>query len=218
MKKVMTLVLAIALVLSLSVSALAFDGEADIALYVGNSTTWVTAASDPVKVNADGEYTLKLEGLAIDESAVTVVYIKDTAVEAQEATSSNLPADISILTKELKINGSVVELDEGYPTVLTDTGALDICWYNIWATSYFSTLGMKEIKEIEVTFEVVSSGASSETETSSVADTSEQTSQTTENNESSDNAADQTPAETGITLVLLPMAAALAAVVFTKRK
>ena len=113
MKKIIAIFAALVLCVSLAVSVSAFEGSADIALYAGNSANWTTASSDPVTVNADGEYTLKLEGLSITPDTATVIYIKDSAVEAGEKEKSDLSADITILTKSLKINGKEIALTEG---------------------------------------------------------------------------------------------------------
>lgn len=126
MKKVIAIFAAVVLCVSMAVSVSAFEGSADIAMYAQNQADWSTAASDPVTVNADGEYTLKLEGLSIAPDTLTVIYIKDTAVVAEEKTKSDLASDIQILTKSLKINGNEIALTEGYPTTLTDAGVFDI--------------------------------------------------------------------------------------------
>lgn len=226
MKKVIAILAAFILCVSMAVSVSAFEGSADIAMYAQNNADWSVVASDPVTVNADGEYTLKLEGLSIAPDTLTVIYIKDTAVVAEETTKSNLPADITILTKSLKINGNEIALTEGYPTTLTDAGALDICWYNIWATSYFSTEGMDTITDVEVTFEVVSAAATSEP-----AETAETEAPAEEAPADAPDAADDTaeaapapadeasePADTGIVLALAPMAIAACAVIISKKR
>lgn len=222
MKKIFAVLAAVVLVASMTVSAFAFDGSAEISLYAGNSADWQTASSDPVTVNADGEYTLKLSGISIDPSTLTVVYIKDTAVEAdgEGHPSSDLPKDIQILTKSLKINGSEIALTEGYPTGLTDAGAFDVCWYNIWATSYFSTEGMETITDIEVTFEVVADGTAAPAET----DKSEEAPAPENNEPAAEKPADKPAAEntsapkTGVALAVIPMALAAAAAAVTKRR
>ncbi len=220
MKKVIAILVSVVLCVSLAVSVSAFEGSADIALYAGNSANWTTASSDPVTVNADGEYTLKLEGLSITPDTATVIYIKDSAVEAGEKEKSDLAADITILTKSLKINGKEITLTEGYPTTLTDAGVFDICWYNIWATNYFAFEGTDPITDIEVTFEVVSGGAATaepaaNDDTAAPADNAAE--DTTEPAPAP--AADtSTPADTGIVLALAPMAIAACAVVISKRR
>lgn len=212
MKKFISVLAAVVLVLSLSVSVFAFEGEANIVLCAGNSVTWTNEVSEPVTVNADGTYTLKLSGISIDEEAATVIYMKDAAVEAQEATATNLPADIQILTKEIKINGSPVEVTEGYATGLSN-GVFDVCWYNIWATNQISIEGIGEITDIEVTFEVVSAGAAAE-EPASEATVEPSTDAET------DKPADSTeaPAKTGIALAALPMVIAAAAAAISKKR
>ncbi len=220
MKKIIAVIAAVVLCVSLAVSVSAFEGSADIALYAGNSANWTTASSDPVTVNADGEYTLKLEGLSITPDTATVIYIKDSAVEAGEKEKSDLAADITILTKSLKINGKEITLTEGYPTTLTDAGVFDVCWYNIWATSYFTFEGTDPITDIEVTFEVVSGGAAT-AEPAANDDTAAPADNAAENaaEPAPAPAADtSTPADTGIVLALAPMAIAACAVVISKRR
>lgn len=219
MKKIIAILAAFVLCVSMAVSVSAFEGSADIALYAGNSANWTTASSTPVTVNADGEYTLKLEGLSITPDTATVIYIKDSAVEAGEKEKSDLSADITILTKSLKINGKEIALTEGYPTTLTEAGVFDICWYNIWATSYFAFEGMDPITDIEVTFEVVSGGAAAaepaETDDAAPAPTDNAAEDITEPAPAADTS---TPADTGIVLALAPMAIAACAVVISKRR
>lgn len=224
MKKVIAILAAVVLCVSMAVSVSAFEGSADIALYAGNSANWTTASSDPVTVNADGEYTLKLEGLSITPDTLTVIYIKDSAVEAGEKEKSDLASDIQVLTKSLKINGKEIALTEGYPTTLTDAGVFDICWYNIWATSYFAVEGMDAITDVEVTFEVVSGGAAAtepaDTDDSADASPAPDADAAGDASEATPApAADtSTPADTGIVLALAPMAIAACAFVISKKR
>ncbi len=218
MKKIIAILAAAVLCVSMAVSVSAFEGSADIALYAGNSADWTTASSTPVTVNADGEYTLKLEGLSITTDTATVIYIKDSAVEAGEKEKSDLAADITILTKSLKINGKEIALTEGYPTTLTDAGVFDICWYNIWATNYFTMDGMDTITDIEVTFEVVSAAASAETVPDDTAAPADNAAEDTTEPAPAPAADTSTPADTGIVLALAPMAIAACAVIISKRR
>lgn len=223
MKKVIAILAAVVLCVSMAISVSAFEGSADIALYAGNSANWTTASSDPVTVNADGEYTLKLEGLSITPDTLTVLYIKDSAVEAGEKEKSDLASDIQVLTKSLKINGKEIALTEGYPTTLTDAGVFDICWYNIWATNYFEFEGMDAITDVEVTFEVVSGGAAAEpadTDDSADAAPAPDADAAGDASEAAPAlAADtSTPADTGIVLALAPMAIAACAFVISKKR
>ncbi|MGN0617968.1 MAG: LPXTG cell wall anchor domain-containing protein [Ruminiclostridium sp.] len=127
-------------------------GTVNAALYVGESVTWVTASSDKQAISTTGEYTFKLDGLAIAPSALTVIYVKDADVEGGSASATNINADTQIITKSVKINGTEVALTEGYNTELAK-GVLDVCWYNIWATHYISIDGIDEINSVEVTVE-----------------------------------------------------------------
>ncbi len=218
MKRLLAILAAVVLCVSMAISVSAFEGSADIAMYAQNQSDWSTAASNPVTVNADGEYTLKLEGLSIAPESLTVIYIKDTAVVAEEKTKSDLPNDITILTKSLKINGNEIALTEGYPTTLTDDGVFDICWYNIWATSYFSIEGMDTITDVEVTFEVVSAAEPAETVPDDTAAPADNAAEGTTEPAPAPAADTSTPADTGIALALAPMAIAICAVVISKRK
>lgn len=222
MKKIAAILTAVVLCVSMALSVSALDGSADISLIAGNSANWTNVSSDPVTVNADGEYTLKLTDISITPDTLTVLYIKDVAVEAGEKEKSDLPADIQILTKSLKINGNEIALTEGYPTTLTDAGVFDICWYNIWATSYFAVEGMDAITDVEVTFEVVSGGAAATTEPAETEDSSDAATAPEATDNASDAAAPAAdtsePANTGIVLALVPMALAACAVVVSKKK
>lgn len=222
MRKIIALLAAVVLCVSMAVSASALEGSADISLNIGNSADWTNVSSDPVTVDADGEYTLRLTDISVAPDTLTVLYIKDAAVAAEEKTKSDLPSDIQILTKSLKINGNEIALTEGYPTTLTDDGVFDICWYNIWAASYFTVEGMDAITDVEVTFEVVSGGEAATSEPVKTDDADAATAP-----EATDNASDAVvapaadssePAKTGIVLTLAPMALAVCAVVISKKK
>lgn len=216
MKKLFAVLVAVILVAAMSVPVFAFEGSVDVSLYAGNSANWQTVSSDPVTVNADGTYTVKLSDISIDPETLTVLYLKDVLVEAdgEGHPSSDVPADIQILTKSMKINGSEIALDDGYPTGLNGSGAFDVCWYNIWASSYFSTLGMSTITDVEVVFEIVTDGAAApEADTTPATDAASETPAA---------AGETTPApstapSTGIAFAVLPAVVALAATVFSKK-
>ncbi len=217
MKKLLTIALAFVLAMSLAVSVAAFEGSADVSLYLGNDSDWVTVNGDTVTIDGPGEYTLTLTGLTRDSANLTVLYIKDVAVEAQEAETTNLPSDIEIITKSLKINGEEIALDEGYPTTLNENGVFDVCYYNIWATSYFKTLGMGEINEVTVVFEVVEGAAAEEAPAEEEAPATEvEDTPATEEAPADDTASE--PADTGLALAVVPMLVAAVAVVASKRR
>ncbi len=218
MKKLLTLVLALALALSLAVSVSAFEGSAELALHFGNDVTWVTVASDPVVVDGPGEYTFTLTGVDRDAFNMTVLYVKDVAVEAQTATTTNLPSDIEIITKSLKINGEEIALDEGYLTTLNEAGAFDVCYYNIWATSYFSTLGMEIINDIEVVIEIKGGEAEAPAEEAPVEDAPAVEAPAEDTTDAPADDATEAPAETGLSLAIVPMLVAAIAVIASKRR
>ncbi|MBQ8623692.1 MAG: hypothetical protein IJ424_04850 [Oscillospiraceae bacterium] len=225
MKKILTFVLALTMTLALAVSASAFSGSADVALHFGNDVNWVTVASEAVTIDGPGEYTFTLTDVNRDAFNMTVLYIKDVAVEAQEATVSNLPSDIEIITKSLKINGEEIALDEGYPTTLNENGVFDVCYYNIWATSYFKTLGMEIINDIEVVIEIKGGEAEAPAADEAPADEApadEAPADTTEDAPADDATEapvdDEAPADTGLAFAVIPAVVALAAAVLSKKR
>ncbi len=221
MKKILTFVLALTMTLALAVSASAFEGSADVSIYFGNDVDWTTVNGNTVTIDGPGEYTFTLTGVNRDAFNMTVLYIKDVAVEAQEATTTNLPSDIEIITKSLKINGEEITLDEGYPTTLNEAGAFDVCYYNIWATSYFKTLGMEIINDVEVVIEIKGGEAEApaeDTATEAPADDTATEAPAEEDTTVDAPAADEAPADTGLALAVVPMIVALAAVVASKRR
>lgn len=207
MKKIFAVVVAIAMVMALAVPAFAFEGSQDVVLVVYEQATWSNIVSDPVTINAPGEYTFKLSGLSVDSAQVATIYIKDaTAVaEGDSFTGTSNLSDLSVLTKSIKINGEEVALTEGYGTGLTDAGVLDIGWYNIWWKNFIE-LPAGTITDVEVVVEVVDTAAAAE------APAAEET------------AAETAPAETaaapetGIALAVVPAVVALAAAVISKRR
>ena len=136
-------------------------GTVNAALYVGENVTWVTAASDAQAISTTGEYTFKIEDLAIAPTALTVIYVKDADVEAKTTTETAINADTQVLTKSIKINGEEVALTDGYLTGLKN-GVLDLCWYNIWETNFVSVDGIEEINSVEVTVEFAEAAAEEE--------------------------------------------------------
>ena len=211
MKKILALVLALSLTIAMTVSVSAFEGSAEIALYVGNSVDWTFYHGDPVTVDGPGEYTFTFNGVGQDAENFTVVFIKDMAVENQEATASNLPSDIEIITKSLKINGVEIELTEGYPTTLNESGVFDVCYFNIWATSYFDNLGLGMVDTVEVTVEI----KVPETEEAPAEDT---TTEAPAEDTTEEAPADEEPADTGLALAVVPAIVALAAVALSKKR
>ena len=208
MKKIFAVVVAIAMVMALAVPAFAFEGSQDVVLVVYEQATWSNIVSDPVTINAPGEYTFKLSGLSVDSAQVATIYIKDaTAVaEGDSFTGTSNLSDLSVLTKSIKINGEEVALTEGYGTGLTDAGVLDIGWYNIWWKNFIE-LPAGTITDVEVVVEVVDAAEAAEAPAAEEAP-----------------AADAAPAETaeapetGIALAVVPAVIALAAAVISKRR
>lgn len=160
MKKLLAIVTALVMVCALSVSVFAIEGSQDLVLCTQDNVSWQTHVSDRVTVDGAGEYTFTLSGLSFDGSAMTVLYVKDAdAVDVEVAggtyDGANGLTGMTILTKSVKINGTEVALTDGYVTGTNpDSGLIDICWYNIWATSFMDA-PTGTVNDIEVVLEVV---------------------------------------------------------------
>ncbi len=212
MKRIFAIFFATLLALTMTVSAFAYEAR-DIMLCFGNSADWNTKYSEVVNVTESGEYTFKIEGLDYALANLTVIYLKESAVEAGETTEGAFPAGTQIITKSFKINGEESPLTEGYPTALNDAGVLDVCWYNIWATSYAPMDGIFDINSVEVTVEIIlpEEGAEAPAEEEAPAD------EPAVETEEPEVEAEETPAETGLALSLIPAVVALAVVVLKRR-
>ena len=118
--------------------------DVDVQMAVQDSATWATQTSETVKIDKNGSYTFKLEGLSIEPSALTVLYIKDAyALEQGDSLAKDYASDISNikLSYSLKINGNDVAIDGEMPTTLEDLDngkVFDFCFFNTWATSYIA--------------------------------------------------------------------------------
>lgn len=122
------------------------------ALYVGESVTWNTAKSDEASITGAGDYTFSVSDLDIAPSALTVIYVKDVAVENGDADVSDSDP-VKITYKSVKINGEEVPVMEGAPDGLNDSGVLDCALYNIWGDSFIA-LPDANINSVEVTINV----------------------------------------------------------------
>ena len=207
MKKLFAIILAALLIMAMSVTVFAAPAEGDapveVALYFGNSVDGAFNHGEPVAITGPGEYTFTYSGIGYLAFDMTVLFIKDVAVEDKLATSTNLPADTEIITKSVKINGQEIALTEGYPTTLTDSGVFDVCYFNTWATSYFSTSGLGTIDNAEVVVEIKYAEEAPAVEDTPAAE---------------DTPAEEEPADTGLALAVVPMIVAAAAVVLSKKR
>lgn len=228
MRKLLAIATALVMVMALSVSVFAIEGSQDLVLCTQDSSSWQTQVSDRVTVNAAGEYTFTLSGLNFDGSAMNVLYIKDAnAVDAEIAGNTydgtNGLTGMTILTKSVKINGTEVALTDGYLTgVSPDSGLIDICWYNIWATSYMDA-PTGTVTDIEVVIEVVdgeNAAAPAETTEAAPAETTEaapaETTEAAPAETSSTEAAAKAPS-TGLALAVVPAVMALGAAFVSKK-
>ena len=124
----------------------------ETALYVGNNVDWAIVNSESVFVAIDNEYTYSISDLDIAPDNLTVIYIKDVAVENEEATSSDIDP-VKVTVTSLKINGTEVAVKEGVPTGLNKDGVFDIAFYNIWGDSFID-LPEENINSVEISVKV----------------------------------------------------------------
>ena len=233
MKKIFAIVMALAMVMALSVTAFAIEGSDEFKLTVGESETWGNHLSDAVTVNAPGEYTFTITGLSFSGANMTVLYLKDAEGADADASGGSYsgPSSLTgatVYTKSIKINGEEVSLAEGYPTGTTDEGIYDICWFNIWGSSYFEAYN-GTVNEIEVVVEFVGEGeaapvdeAAAPVEDGTAADNN------TVEPEAAPEAAPEASAPaastetkapaTGIAIAVIPAVMALAAVAVSKKR
>ncbi len=233
MKKLLSIAVAAIMIMALSVNVFAIGGPTDLVLVTGNQETWSDSVGERVTIDGPGEYTLKVSGVNFSGSAMTLLYIKDAAaVDAQMAgetyEGSTTLTGCEIITKSIKISGQEVPIAEGVPTgIREETGLIDICYLNIWGTSYIEVPSV-QVTDVEVVIEVidtessVDTAAATETDEKTEADSEpepdkEATESSASSEEKASQASDDVPA-TGISLAVAPFALALAAVAVTKRK
>ena len=230
MNKLIAIVVALTMVMALSLGVYAFEGSQEVVLVVQEQGSWATTTSEPVTINAPGEYTFTISGLSFDGANLTVLYVKDKAAydAGDDFTGTSNLSGFTCLTKSIKINGEAVELTEGYRTGLTDAGVFDICWHNIWDTNYMPT-PTGTVTDIEVVIEIVDAegGASAPAEDPAAGDGTAEDNNTVEPDTTTSSNEDTTPAPapststapaTGLTLAVVPAIMALAAVAVSKKR
>lgn len=229
MKKLLSIIAAVIMIMAISVNVFAMGGPTDLVLVTGNQETWSDTASDRVTINGAGEYKFTISNINFSGSAMTLLYIKDAdAVDAQMAggsyEGSTTLTGCEIITKSIKISGQEVPISDGVPTgIREETGLIDICYLNIWGTSYIEVPNV-QVTDVEVVVEVIDTEAEAETAPAPNAEEkteAEPEKEAVESNASADTnepaASDDVPS-TGIALAVAPFALALAAVAVTKRK
>lgn len=229
MKKLLSIIAAVIMIMAISVNVFAMGGPTDLVLVTGNQETWSDTASDRVTINGAGEYKFTISNINFSGSAMTLLYIKDAdAVDAQMAggsyEGSTTLTGCEIITKSIKISGQEVPISDGVPTgIREETGLIDICYLNIWGTSYIEVPNV-QVTDVEVVVEVIDTEAEAETAPAPNAEEkteAEPEKEAVESNASADTnepaASDDVPS-TGIALAAAPFALALAAVAVTKRK
>lgn len=123
-----------------------------------DNATWTNQKSAEVAVTGAGEYTYKLDGLSIDPTTVTVLYIKDA--KCVDETASGYQSDIGEIAleyKSLKINGTDVAVKDGAQTAIKD-GIFDFALYNTWADSFID-LPTDTITSVELTVGISAAAA-----------------------------------------------------------
>lgn len=195
----------------------------ETALYVGENVTWTTAHSDSVYVKIGGEYTYSISGLDIAPEALTVIYIKDVAVENKEATESDIDP-VKVTFKSVKINGNEVAVMEGAPDSLNDSGAFDLAIYNIWGDSFIE-LPEETIESVELVVAVEEGVAEDPEETDPEETDPEETDPEATEPETTTGAAgsvndptDDKNQPTGLVIAVVPAAVAAVAVVISKKR
>ena len=217
MKKLSAIILAVLMALTLAVSAMAYEAN-EVVLVMMNSAG-DPVVSDPVAIAADGEYTFKIEGLDFSKDQIQTIYIKEAVAHEGQANSTeydtNFPEGIEILTKSIKVNGEERAITEGYPTTKNEAepSIIDICWYNIWATSYVDLEGLFDVNSVEVTVEVKFPGA----EEAPAEEEAPADEPADEPEVETEVEVEDTPAETGLALSLIPAVIALAVVALKRR-
>lgn len=229
MKKLLSITVAVIMIMALSVNVFAIGGPTDLVLVTGNQETWSDSYGEHVTIDGPGEYTLKLSGVNFSGSAMTLLYIKDAAaVDAQIAGETyEKPTTLTgceIITKSIKISGQDVPISEGVPTgIREETGLIDICYLNIWGTSYIEVPNV-QVTDVEVVIEVIDTegGAetapATETEEKTEAEPEKEAAETAAPSETNVPAASDDVPSTGVALAIAPFVLALAAVAVTKRK
>ncbi len=219
MKKLSAIIVAVLLAITLAVSAMAYEPN-EVILVVFNSVDWSKAYSDPQVITEDGEYTFKLDGFDFAMNQVMTIYLKDGNAEAETEVTSNFPVGTEIITKSLKINGEEVTLLtdlEGFPNAIGENGVFDICWWNEWATDYIDASSIFELNSVEVTVEVKFAEAA-EAPAEEPADEPEAPADEPAVEAEPEVEAEDTPAETGLGLAVIPGVVALAVVALSKKR
>ncbi len=223
MKKLSAIILAVLMVLAMAVSAAAYEPN-EVMLVVFNSVDWGKAYSDPQVITENGEYTFKLDGFDFAMNQVMTIYIKDCNAETEAEVTSTFPAGTQIITKSLKINGEEVTLLtdlEGYPDEIAEGGSFDVCWWNEWATDYIDASSIFELNSVEATIEVIFPEAAAEEapaeEEAPVDDVEAPADDVEAPATEPEVTEEETPAETGLALSLIPAAIAMAVVVLKRR-
>ena len=158
MKKVLAIVVALAMVMALAVPTFALEGSIEAKLASANNSDWGEVVSDTQTIDHPGEYTFKIDGFSYPNTAITTLYLKDDAVWAVEDPSAI--SGFTLTVKSIKVNGTEVEVSEGYPTTLNEKGQFDFAFYNTWIDNgNFITLPDGDITSFEVTVEIVDADA-----------------------------------------------------------
>lgn len=165
MKKVKILsglaAVAIAAAMTTTAYAAEFEGSANVAGYLFEMVEWQKKTTEPVVVDHYGEYTVSLSGISVPADQIGSFYLKDYDFETNESfEDSNLPKDLIINTKSVKVNGNSYTPSEGYATT-NESGKFEVTYVNEWGDSFLDLTSEGTITSFEITFEVAPADGSS---------------------------------------------------------
>lgn len=156
LRKIMALTIAAGTITAVGVTAGAaeFEGSANVSGYLFEMVEWQKLATDPVVVDHYGTYTVSADGLSVPVDMIGSFYLKDYDFETNESMEdSNLPKDIIINTKSIKVNGNEYTPAEGYATT-NESGKFEVCYVNYWGDSFLDLSAEGTVNSFEITFEV----------------------------------------------------------------
>lgn len=138
----------------------------DMALYTKESSTewsfgemaaseWSEPLTEPVHIDKDGTYTLKLTDLKIPQENLCLLYLKDVLAYPADSTvtTSNVPEDLMVITDVLKINDQQLTVRDNVRTGLKE-GIFDVCYVNQWDENDCCIDVPLNVESIEITFTV----------------------------------------------------------------
>lgn len=217
MKKIVSIILALTMVMALAVPAFAAESHN---AYIGlaasgwSPSSFSTDPSDCV-VTGDGQYVLETSAFAGTNGLI--VFVIDIV-----GLHADCP-DATVVVDSIEADGETVEFDASKVAVgdLEENGNLRVEFYNEYGPTIADPALDKDAFSItdtvKITFTVsgIDAEAATDSEPAEIVPVDDNT--TTETTESNNDTASE-PANTGIVLAVLPMAIAAAAVVVSKKR